>query len=120
MLTRARLYVDFKNQVKEESNSLRDILTYTKYDKEKLHFVFSRVGLGINLSKAKEDLKAQISKDVSRYMPYEEIAESDAFNDYSYITYSLVRLKKKTGMKVAISFISQNGFSTMNHSIDRL
>jgi hypothetical protein len=83
----ARLYVDFKDQVEEKSNSLRDILTYTKYDREKLHFVFSRIGLGINLSKAKEDKKAQISKDVSRHTPHEEIPESDAFNDYSYFFY---------------------------------
>ena len=83
----ARLYVDFRNEADDESNSLRDILTYSKYDREKLRFVYDRVGLGINLSKAKEDKKGEITKDVSQHTPHEEIPDTDAFNDYSYFFY---------------------------------
>ncbi|MGH9988382.1 MAG: hypothetical protein ACRD8W_30980, partial [Nitrososphaeraceae archaeon] len=83
----ARLYVDFKYSVGEESNSLEDILIYSKYDREKLQFVFSRIGLGFNLSKAKQEEKSQLKKDLSRYKPHEEIPESDAFKDYSYFFY---------------------------------
>ena len=81
------LYVDFRNEADDESNSLRDILTYSKYDREKLRFVYDRVGLGINLSKAKEDKKGEITKDVSQHTPHEEIPDTDAFNDYSYFFY---------------------------------
>jgi hypothetical protein len=83
----ARLYVNFKEMAEEESNSLRDILTYTKYDREKLRFVYSRIGLGINLSKAKEQDKTEFKKVVSRYTPHEEIPQSEAFNNYSYFFY---------------------------------
>jgi hypothetical protein len=85
--TIARLYVNFKNQVKEESHSLRDILIYPKYDKARLQFVYRRISLGINLSKAGEDGMAQIKKDVSNLTPQEEIPDTDAFNDYSYFFY---------------------------------
>jgi hypothetical protein len=50
----ARLYVDFKNEVEEESNSLRDILAYSKYDREKLRAVFERLSRGYSISKAKK------------------------------------------------------------------
>lgn len=82
-----RLYIDFKNQINEKSNSLRDILTYSKYDREKLRFVSSRVCQGINLSKANEDEKAEITREISRYTSRQEIADHDAFNDYSYFFY---------------------------------
>ena len=39
----ARLYIDFKNEVEERSGSLRDLLTYSKYDREKLRFVLRRI-----------------------------------------------------------------------------
>jgi len=83
----ARLYVDFKNQVGEESNSLRDILVYSKYDREKLQFVYRRIGQSINLSKVKEDKKREITKQLEKYTPHDEIGDQDAFNDYSYFFY---------------------------------
>jgi hypothetical protein len=85
--TIARLYVDFKNSVDEESHSLRDILTYSKYDREKLRFVIKRLGLGLNISKAKKTNIAQLTKKVSQVMAKDEIPEDEAFNDYSYFFY---------------------------------
>jgi hypothetical protein len=86
--TIARLYIDFKNRSdKIKNNSMRDIMTYNKYDREKLQFVVRRICLGINLSKAKEEEITQITRDISRFMPQEEIPSSDASNDYSYFFY---------------------------------
>ena len=83
----ARLYIDFKNEVGEKSSSLRDILVYSKYDREKLQFVYRRIGQSINLSKAKEDKKREITKQLEKYTPYDEIGYQDAFDDYSYFFY---------------------------------
>ncbi len=83
----ARLYIDFKNEVGEENNSLRDMLVYSKYDREKLQFVYRRIGQSINLSKAKEDKKREVTKQLEKYTPHDEIAEQDAYNDYSYFFY---------------------------------
>jgi hypothetical protein len=83
----ARGYINFKNRIDEETNSLRDILTYSKYDREKLRFVFSRLSLGINLSKADEKEMAQINKLVSLNLPFEEIPDDSALNDYTYFFY---------------------------------
>jgi len=85
--TIARLYVDFKNSVDEESHSLKDILVYSKYDREKLRFVVKRLCLGLNISKAKKTNIAQITKKISQVMATDEIPEDEAFNDYSYFFY---------------------------------
>jgi hypothetical protein len=83
----ARLYIDFKNAAGEKSSSLRDILVYSKYDREKLQFVYRRIGQSINLSKAKEDKKREITKQLEKYTPHDEIGDQDAFDDYSYFFY---------------------------------
>jgi len=81
-------YIKFKEGVQETSNSLRDILTYSKYDRDKLRFVIQRVSLGISLSRAERpDLDS-----VSRFVKDEismvkEIPDGDAHNDYSYFFY---------------------------------
>jgi hypothetical protein len=85
--TIARLYVDFKNTVEEESNSLRDILTYSKYDRERLRFVIRRLCLGLSISKAKKDIISQTTEKISQNMPKDEITDDEAFNDYSYFFY---------------------------------
>jgi len=83
----AGMYVKFKGDVKEGSNSLRDFLTYAKYDREKLRFVLSRVGLGVNLSKAKKESVDKITHYIKDNTPSEEIPDTNAFNDYSYFFY---------------------------------
>lgn len=83
----AGAYVKFKRDIKEESNSLLDILTYSKYDREKLRFVSQRVALGIHLSKADQSRKQSIANFVSKTQPSEEIPESEANNDLSYFFY---------------------------------
>lgn len=80
-------YIEFRKTAGEDNNSLRDILTYTKYDREKLRFVLSKIGQGINLSKAKKENVEKISSVVSALMPKEEIPDSEASKDYSYFFY---------------------------------
>lgn len=81
-------YIRFKESVGEQSNSLRDILTYSKYDREKLRFVIQRVGLGISLSKADEEKLNEVTRFVKEEMArMKEIPDTDAHNDYSYFFY---------------------------------
>jgi hypothetical protein len=79
-----RSYIDFKNEVEEQTNSLRDTLTYAKYDRDKLRFVMSTVCRGINLSNAKEEYIEGIKNKISKDIPEQEISDSDAALDYSY------------------------------------
>jgi hypothetical protein len=83
----AAKYIDFRKAANEDNNSLRDILTYTKYDREKLRFILSKVGQGINLSKARKENVEKISNEISAIMPEQEIPDSDASKDYSYFFY---------------------------------
>lgn len=82
----AGTYVKFKRNTKEESNSLTDILTYSKYDREKLRFVLQRVGLGINLSKAEQRFKDTVIEFI-KGESLKEISDDAAQNDYSYFFY---------------------------------
>lgn len=77
-------YVKFKRENKEANNSTNDILTYSKYDRERLRFVYQRVGIGTSLSKAKTDA---LSQSIKNDMPTEEIEDTQAFEDYSYFFY---------------------------------
>jgi hypothetical protein len=80
----ARAYVEFKQKINEPNNSTTDILTYSKYDREKLRFVISRIGIGIQLSKVSEDQKKAIIAKISSLNPKEEISDNDASKDLSY------------------------------------
>jgi hypothetical protein len=81
-------YVRFKEESDEASSSLRDILTYSRYDREKLRFVIQRVGLGVNLSKAEKADLDRIAEFIKNEVSNaKEISDNDAFNDYSYFFY---------------------------------
>lgn len=81
-------YIKFKKSVGEQSNSLRDILTYSKYDREKLTFVIQRVCLGICLSKADEGKLNEVTHFVKEEMAQmKEIPDTVAHKDYSYFFY---------------------------------
>lgn len=80
-------YIKFKQDVRESSNSLRDILAYSRYDREKLRFVMQRIGLGLNLSKASEDKIKKMESFIRSNQPPAEISDDSAYNDYSYFFY---------------------------------
>ena len=83
----ARTYINFKQTNNETDNSMMDILTYSKYDREKLRFVVSRIGRGINLSKSADEKKNMMTKRISSLLPNEEIPDDVAAKDYSYFFY---------------------------------
>lgn len=89
----AARYIEFRKAAKEDNNSLRDILAYTKYDREKLRFVLSKIGQGINLSKTRKENVEKIAYEISALMPEQEIPDSDASKDYSYFFYKGVFAK---------------------------
>lgn len=92
----AKLYIEFKRKNKENDNSLSDILTYAKYDREKLRFIISRIGRGIQLSKIDEHLKENVTQKIRQTQPNEEISDDVASKDYSYFFfkgyYSIVEI----------------------------
>ncbi len=77
-------YVKFKREKNETNNSTNDILTYSKYDRERLRFVYQRVGIGVSLSKVNTDT---ISQSIKNDLPKEEIDDAQAHEDYSYFFY---------------------------------
>jgi hypothetical protein len=80
-------YVNFKKIAREESNTLKDILTYSKYDRERLRFVFQRIGLGINLSNSDKSNLINVSTFIKDNRPSIEITDEEASKDYSYFFY---------------------------------
>lgn len=91
----AQEYIQFKESVGEKSNSLRDILSFSRYDREKLRFVVQRVGLGISLSKASEEEIKTISEYIKKEISQTEIPDSEAHNDLSYFFYKGVFGREK-------------------------
>ncbi|AIF84620.1 hypothetical protein NTE_02576 [Candidatus Nitrososphaera evergladensis SR1] len=91
-------YIKFKENVEESSNSLRDILAYSRYDREKLRFVMQRIGLGLSLSKAPEDKIKKMESFIRSNQPSAEISDDSAYNDYSYFFYKGY-FSKDVGMK---------------------
>jgi hypothetical protein len=77
-------YVKFKRNNDEANNSTKDILTYSKYDRERLRFVYQRVSLGVSLSKVNTD---NLSQAIKNDLPKEEIEDAQSHEDYSYFFY---------------------------------
>ena len=84
----ARQYVDFKQSNKDGDNSLGDILTYSKYDRERLRFVYSRISRGVQLAKVADASKDSVTNKISSLRPKEEISDEDASKDYSYFFFN--------------------------------
>ncbi len=80
----ARTYIEFKQRNGETDNSLSDILTYSKYDRERLRFIVSRIGRGVQLSKITDDVKKGVTMKISSLQPKTEIEDDAASKDYSY------------------------------------
>ena len=80
----ARVYIEFKQNNDETDNSLSDILTYSKYDRERLRFIVSRIGRGVQLSKISDDIKKGVIKKISSLQPSKEIEDDYSSKDYSY------------------------------------
>ena len=79
----ARLYVKFKKDERSD-NSLTDMLTYSKYDRERLRFVVARVSRGVHLSNADDIKKDGLTAKIGAVDLGEEIPDADSSKDYSY------------------------------------
>ncbi|MEM2099077.1 MAG: hypothetical protein QXU99_04945 [Candidatus Bathyarchaeia archaeon] len=79
-------YVNLKKAAGEAGSSISDVLTYTKYDRERLRHVYKRVCLGAVLLKdsAKADVLNQFIKDNT---PHTEIEDEKSSEDFSYWFY---------------------------------
>ena len=80
----ARIYIEFKQTNGETDNSLSDILTYSKYDRERLRFIVSRIGRGVQLSKVSDGIKKEVTMKISSFQPKTEIEDDFSSKDYSY------------------------------------
>ncbi|MCW4009940.1 MAG: hypothetical protein NWF05_04900 [Candidatus Bathyarchaeota archaeon] len=77
-------YVKFKREKDEANNSTKDILTYSRYDLDRLKWVYQRACNSTLLSKADYiDFSQSIKNDI----PEDEIEEEKAHEDYSYFFY---------------------------------
>jgi len=83
----ARAYVDFKEKNGERDNSLSDMLTYSKYDRDKLSFVYSRICRGVQLSKISNEIKKEVTEKITSLTPDAEINDEVSSKDYSYFFY---------------------------------
>ncbi len=80
----AKAYIDFKQNIGEMDNSLSDILTYSKYDRERLRFIVARIGKGVQLSKTSDEKKKNATDKIRSLQPDKEITDDAASKDYSY------------------------------------
>ncbi len=88
----SREYITFRKKVGSDNNSLRDILTKTKYDRETLKFVVKTISRGIHLTNTtnKQELE-KIDNKISKLMSSSQIdidQNKDIVNrDMSYYFY---------------------------------
>lgn len=84
-------YVKFRRDEGQAARSSADILTYAKYDRDRLRHVYSKVCTGISLeTSTSQTLNAQ-DKEMFKFIednsPQKEIDDTKASEDYSYFFY---------------------------------
>lgn len=79
----AKLYIRFKSSGGLD-NSLSEIMSYSKYDREKLRFIVARIGRGVHLANTTDAQRQDIEKGVSDTNLGDEISDDGAYRDYSY------------------------------------
>ena len=94
-------YVQFRRESGEAPRSTADILTYNKYDREKLRHVYSRVSNGVCLETSAPKTPSNQEKNMVKFLeenaPKTEIDEANAYEDYSYFFYRGVFDSRKEG-----------------------
>jgi hypothetical protein len=80
-------YLNYKRTARETSNSLYDIMTYTKYDRERLRFVYQKISIGIFLSKKLDTQGQGLVQTIADLMPKDEIDDAKSDADFSYFFY---------------------------------
>lgn len=80
-------FVAFKKKTKNTNKGTFDILTYSKYDREKLRFVLQRAALSVNLARADGEDVSEMDRFIKENQPKEEIPDAAAHADLSYFFY---------------------------------
>ncbi len=80
-------YLNYKRAAKETSNSLYDIMTYPRYDREHLRFVYRRISNGIFLSKKLDTQGQGLVHTIADLKPKDEIDDAKSDADFSYFFY---------------------------------
>jgi len=80
-------YIKFKKENDEKSNSLNDILTYSKYDSEQLKFIWKKTIQGLQLSKAKEENKEHLLNEIKKIKEPLKNEIENRGQDYSFFFY---------------------------------
>ena len=94
-------YVQFRRDKGEAARSSADILTYTKYDRDRLRHVYSRVCTGVCLETSTAETLSAQEKNMHKFLeenaPQKEIDDAKAYEDYSYFFYRGVFESQKEG-----------------------
>ena len=80
----AKHYVRFKKSAGGPDNSLSEMMSYSKYDREKLRFIVARIGRGVHLANATDEQRQNMEKEISATNLGGEISDDGAHRDYSY------------------------------------
>lgn len=80
----AKHYVKFKKSAGGLDNSLSEMMSYSKYDREKLRFIVARIGRGVHLANATDEQRQNMEKEISATNLGGEISDDVAHRDYSY------------------------------------
>lgn len=83
----AGAYVRLKRKVKEEPNSLFELLSYAKYDEPVLRLVEAKATRSVMLSDASAELKARFNEDVLKMMTGVPLKMDNPQLDYAYFFY---------------------------------
>jgi hypothetical protein len=94
-------YVQFRRDRGEAARSSADILTYTKYDRDRLRHVYSRVCTGVCLETSTAATLSAQEKNMHKFLeenaPQKEMDDGKAYEDYSYFFYRGVFESQKEG-----------------------
>jgi len=94
-------YVQFRRDEGEAARSSADILTYTKYDRDRLRHVYSRVCTGVCLETSTSETLSPQEKNMHKFLeenaPKKEIDDAKAYEDYSYFFYRGVFDSQESG-----------------------
>ena len=82
-------YVWFREEVDEKNKSVKDILTYSKYDKITLHYVLEIICRGIQITRVNNDetQRIKMQKYVFDNNPSTDIDNASSSINYSYFFY---------------------------------
>ncbi len=80
-------YINYKLATEEPPNSLYDILTYPKYDRERLRYVYRKISLAFLLSKEFETQGQSVVQAIADLIPKHEIDDTKSDTDFSYFFY---------------------------------